>query len=72
MQFSTRPKQSKTVMKIVISSSDGKIHLLKPSPRKLILTRGPMTSKKAQDLTRDSSKKLYATAIDSLISSIPE
>ena len=64
--------QSKAVNKIVMRSKEGKIHLLNPSPRNFILTNGPMTSKKAHFFTFDNSRKLYATAIASLIRSIPE
>ena len=72
MQFKIRPQQSNAVMKIIKKSKDGKIHLLKPSPRKPILTKGPMTSKKAHYFTRLSSRKLYATAIARRYKSMPE
>ena len=71
-QFMILPITSNTVNPAVSINNDGKIHLLKLSPRNCILTRGPMTSKKAHYFMRESSRKLYAIAMARRINNMPE
>ena len=65
-----RPYILKIVRKTIRNRQLGKTNLLKELPSQLMLERGPITTKKAQSVTPERAKKLYATETASFVSSI--